>query len=190
MLIEAEKNKDDLKNICQVLILLLRYNHFEMTHNPHIELDLNKIKKSGKINERKNLQFRTFLKQQDSDKIDIIVHRLNREITEKIDCTQCANCCKILRTCIQDEDIKPITQRLNISEEQFREQYTEVAEGELLLREMPCVFLENNKCTIYIDRPMECRTFPNLHKEYFTSRLFGIIENYSLCPIVFNVYEK
>ncbi len=27
------------------------------------------------------------------------------------------------------------------------------------------------------------------HKEEFASRLIGVINNYSICPIVFNVYE-
>ena len=52
-----------------------------------------------------------------------------------------------------------------------------------------CPFLKNNKCACYSVRPESCRTYPQLHKNEFTSRLFGIIKNHSICPIVFNVYE-
>lgn len=35
-----------------------------------------------------------------------------------------------------------------------------------------------------------CISYPHLHKKDFTSRLIGVIENCSVCPIVFNVYER
>lgn len=56
-------------------------------------------------------------------------------------------------------------------------------------REMPCPFLLNNRCSNYQNRPGQCRAYPYLHKKDFTSRLLGVIDNYSICPIVFNVLE-
>ena len=59
----------------------------------------------------------------------------------------------------------------------------------LYLNSKPCQFLKDKNCTIYELRPEECHAYPYLHKDDFTSRLFGVIENYEICPIVYNVYE-
>jgi len=155
-----------------------------------LELDLDKIKQSGKLNENENIQFRILLKHEDDDKIDRIVHNLYREISDKIDCTKCANCCKKLKPRILNKDIIRISHRLNLPKNQFIEHYTEKIDDEHHLKNLPCVFLKNNKCLIYEDRPLDCKSFPHLHKEDFISRLWGVIDNYSVCPIVFNVFEK
>ena len=155
-----------------------------------MELDLAGIERLGTIREIENIEFRVFLKQQDSDKIDHIVHELNRIISEQIDCTTCGNCCKKLKSCIIDRDIERLSNRLNITKEQVIDQYTETDDGELYFKDLPCTFLKDNKCLIYNDRPEDCRSFPHLHKEFFTSRLWDVINNYSICPIVFNVFEK
>ena len=54
----------------------------------------------------------------------------------------------------------------------------------------PCPFLKENSCTCYTFRPSDCRSYPHLHKNDFTSRLMDVIENSSLCPIVYNMYES
>ena len=55
---------------------------------------------------------------------------------------------------------------------------------------LPCPFLEDNKCNNYANRPEDCESYPHLSKDKFIFRLMGVIEYYSICPIVFNVYEK
>jgi Fe-S-cluster containining protein len=60
----------------------------------------------------------------------------------------------------------------------------------MILKGKPCKFLRNKKCTIYSSRPFDCRSYPHLHKKDFTFRLFAVLNNYSVCPIVFNVYEE
>jgi hypothetical protein len=48
--------------------------------------------------ENENWKFRTFIKgYENTEKLDSIVHRLNKEISSKIDCTTCANCCKAIQ---------------------------------------------------------------------------------------------
>jgi Fe-S-cluster containining protein len=59
----------------------------------------------------------------------------------------------------------------------------------LYLNSKPCQFLKDKKCSIYKLRPEECNSYPYLHKDNFISRLLGVIENYEICPIVYNVYE-
>jgi len=128
---------------------------------------------------------------QDSEKIDKIVHRLNQKYSSAIDCIVCANCCMVLQTLIAKKDIKRITRSLNTSAEEFTKEYIKTnMEGDQVFKNLPCWFLENNKCVIYPNRPFECRSYPHLHKKDFTFRLLGVIGNYAVCPIVFNVYEE
>lgn len=152
--------------------------------------DLKKIKQLGILKEDENFQFRSFLKMQDSDEVDRIVNKLNDYYSKKIDCKKCGNCCKELQSLVNKNDIKRLAFKLDISEDSFIKNYTETdEEGDLLLRHKPCKFLKDKKCEIYEYRPEDCKSFPHLHKERFISRLFGVINNYSVCPIVFNVYE-
>ena len=152
--------------------------------------DLVKIQQLGNLNEDENFRFRNYLKMQDPDKIDKIVHGLFQKYSSAIDCTTCANCCCVLQTLIKKKDIKRIIRYLNISNEEFMREYIEInMERDRVLKDLPCRFLENKKCTIYPDRPYDCRSYPHLHKKGFTHRLLGVIDNYAVCPIVFNVYE-
>ncbi len=158
--------------------------------NIGLELDLEKIEELVKLREDKNIEFRAFLKGQDPDKIDETVQRINIEISSQIDCTTCGNCCMKLKPFITEQDIKILSQRLNLSQQQVMDDYIEIDEGNQYFKNLPCSFLKEKKCTVYNGRPEDCRSFPHLHKEMFISRLWGVIENYSICPIVFNVFER
>jgi len=152
--------------------------------------DLERIKQLGEEREKENFDFRSWLKMQDPKKIDKTVHRLNQNYSSKIDCTTCGNCCAVIRPLVTNKDIKRITRHLNVSEDVFKQEYTEMDDdGDRQFKNLPCKFLENKRCSIYTYRPFECRSYPYLHKKDFISRLFGVIDNYSICPIVFNVYE-
>jgi uncharacterized protein len=161
-----------------------------MYSTENLELNLEKIKYWGEKRRDKNFDFRAFLKVQDSDEIDKIVHALNKEISSKIDCASCGNCCIGLAPKITNEDLVTLSKRLNFSEEEIIEKYTELDSGSYYLKEISCTFLSGKKCNIYEDRPHDCHSYPHLHKKDFTSRLLGVIDNYSVCPIVYNVFER
>lgn len=156
-----------------------------------MEIDLEKIKKTAKIKEDENWDFRSYLKMQDSDKIDEIVHELNDKYSKLIDCTECGNCCIDLQPQICKKDFMGLKKALRLSETEIKEKYLELDEdNDLRFKDLPCSFLENKKCAIYENRPHDCQSFPHLHKKSFISRLYGVIDNYSICPIVFHVYEE
>jgi len=161
----------------------------------NIITDLNYIRKMGTKRENENLEFRTFLKTLDmaSRDIDAIVHRINNEVTSRIDCTECANCCKEIYMSMDEQDIVNFAEGLNISAEQLITQFLVKDESDPSIMEianLPCPFLKNNRCTNYNHRPKDCRSYPHLHKKDFIFRLFGVISNYGRCPIVFNVFEQ
>jgi uncharacterized protein len=154
-------------------------------------LDLDEIHRLAGENERTNLRFRTFLKGQHGPKIDRLVHKLNTYYSAAIDCTQCGNCCTLLRPIMMEVDIDVLTRELHLTRENFKKKYIMIDfEGDMMFKHLPCKFLEAKKCSIYDSRPHDCQSYPHLHKTEFTSRLFGVLENYAICPIVFNVIEE
>ncbi len=153
--------------------------------------DLNKIKELGQINEVSNFSFRSILKSIDSDQLDKTVHNLFRYYSEKIDCKECGNCCTLLKPIIRNNDILNLSRASNKSETEFKSSYIEIDEdGDMRFKELPCPFLSDKKCIYYENRPEDCRSFPYLQRKNFQSRLFAVIDCYSICPIVFNVYEE
>lgn len=154
-----------------------------------LELDLDKIFEYGEIREEENLEFRIFLKGKNSKEIDRIVHRLNDEISSQIDCNSCGNCCKKFGPAVTDDEIVKLSEKRQISVEQFEKDHIEIEDGDKYLIPVPCMFLNGTACSIYDERPAECKSFPYLHREGFTSRSLGVIMNYSICPIVYNVFE-
>ena len=155
-----------------------------------IETNLERIKVLAEEREDENWRFRTFLKRSETN-IDLIVHRLLDEVVEEIDCRTCANCCVQLCPNVDEAYIERLTDLTGISREAFEERYVKLDDSGLpLLKGPPCPFLKDRHCTIYVARPDVCREYPHLHKEGFTQRLVGVISNYALCPIVFNVYER
>jgi hypothetical protein len=159
-----------------------------------VETDISKIKALSKRKEDENWEFRSFLKESDvpSEEIDRIVNELYKETSIKIDCTSCANCCREMQPLLDDEDIERLSAGLGLSAAQFKKQYLvkDRESDKFLLKEKPCPFLKDNLCLHYKYRPKDCASYPHLNKEGFIFRLMDVIHNYSVCPIVFNVYGR
>ena len=158
-----------------------------------METDLNKIKKLSKEKEDENWKFRSFLKGCDipSEKIDSIVHKLYQKVSSGIDCESCANCCKEIQPVLDQEDIEKFSRGVGVSVAQFKDQYLvkEKNSEKFVFNKKPCPFLKDNLCSHYPCRPKDCIFYPHLHKTDFIFKLINVIENCSICPIVFNVYE-
>ena len=98
-----------------------------------------------------------------------------------------------MRPILDDDDISRFAAGLKISANELRGKYLNQDTDdrtEYEFNTLPCPFLSDNKCTNYEYRPKSCASYPHLHKDEFVFRLWGVVENYSCCPIVFNVYEK
>lgn len=81
-------------------------------------------------------------------------------------CTECGACCTGSPgyVWLEEQDIVAMCGLLNLSREEFIVKYTRQIGHRLSLKEdlknYDCVFLKNNRCTIYSARPKQCRTFP------------------------------
>ena len=122
--------------------------------------------------------------------VDRLFHRLRVEVSAEIDCTECANCCRQMSPVLRPGDIERLSRRLQVPNPQFRVSHLrEEADGFVFAR-TPCPLLDGNRCSCYRDRPDDCRSYPHLQKKHMTTRLFGVIDNASVCPIVFSVLER
>lgn len=176
-------NKDWHDNMCDEC-----FNNKYFPEDAQIfETDINEIKKIMKMEEKDNMSFWKWLK---TDELDFeIFNKIVKEITEKIDCTKCGNCCKEISPVLSDEDIKRASENLNLTKEEFIKRYLIKDKDNELIFNLPCSFLKENKCIIYEARPKDCRIFPNLDKDV-TVRCHQFFSNAELCPIAFNVLQN
>lgn len=117
---------------------------------------------------------------------------LNEEAFSKIDCLQCANCCKNYSPRFKTPDIKRISKHLRMRESDFIETYLRVdEEGDFVVRSTPCPFLgTDNFCSIYEQRPSDCQRFPYTAEDVFIKRQQLTLKNSTFCPITYYVLEK
>ena len=144
-------------------------------------------KKSG---ERQKI-YKRYLDNADKNTVLKQLPDLHEEAFAKIDCLQCANCCKNFSPRFKTPDIKRISKHLDLKESRFIETYLKVDEdGDYVAKSKPCPFLgEDNRCSIYDERPSDCRRFPYTDEDVIVKRQPLTLKNSSFCPIVYYVLE-
>ena len=117
---------------------------------------------------------------------------LHEEAFSNIDCLQCANCCKNYSPRFKNPDIKRIAKVLRIKEGDLVDKYLRLdEEGDYVTKQAPCPFLgTDNACSIYEDRPSDCRRYPYTDEDVLLKRQALTLKNSSVCPAVFVVLEK
>jgi uncharacterized protein len=116
---------------------------------------------------------------------------LHDDAFSKINCLECANCCKNYSPRFKQPDIKRISKSLGIKEGDMVARYLRLDEdGDYVARQKPCPFLaEDNTCNIYEDRPGDCRRYPYTDEDVFLKRVQLTLKNTATCPIAFTVME-
>ena len=117
---------------------------------------------------------------------------LHEAAFEKINCLDCANCCKNYSPRFKQPDIKRIAKHLRIKEGDLVERYLVLDEdGDYVSRQKPCPFLAaDNTCDIYEHRPSDCRRYPYTDEDVFLKRTQLTLKNATVCPIAFTVMER
>src|SRR5947209_7760463 len=121
--------------------------------------DLVQIRRLGEKKHDENLRLRLRLKRRNYQERRLV--RIAQDIEEQIDCTACANCCRVATTRIVERDIERLARRMGVGKDRFLAEYTEQnsEEGTILKRNAGgCVFLEGNLCSVYDVRPHTCVT--------------------------------
>jgi uncharacterized protein len=135
--------------------------------------------------------YKNLLAKADKNKVLKAIPDLHEQAFERIDCLQCARCCKNYSPRFKTPDIKRISRLLGMKEGVFIEHYLRLdEEGDYVLQTVPCAFLgPDNRCSIYEDRPSDCRRFPYTDEDIILKRATLTQKNSTFCPIVVSVLE-
>ncbi|MGA2212616.1 MAG: YkgJ family cysteine cluster protein [Bryobacteraceae bacterium] len=159
--------------------------------------DLVQIRRLEHQKRDENSRFRAYLKSHRHS--DRRLRRFGEEIEAKIDCTQCANCCRVTEVGISQRDVEKLAKFIGVSEREFAVQFTarDAAGAKVLKRvskdnQTACVFLDGNLCSVYEARPQNCANFPHVVRGTgsIASRMWQFLDRASYCPIVYNWMEK
>lgn len=133
-----------------------------------------------------------FLKKADKNRVLKQLPELHEQAFERIDCLQCANCCKNYSPRFKTPDVKRIAKHLRLKESVFIETYLKVDEdGDFVTKSQPCPFLgTDNFCSIYDQRPSDCERFPYTDEDVIVKRQALTLKNTTFCPITYYVVEK
>jgi uncharacterized protein len=146
-------------------------------------------KQQSKENQK---HYRQFLKRVNVRKTLPRLPGLHEEAFSKIDCLDCAGCCKNYSPRFKTPDIKRISKHLRMRESEFIDTYLQLDnEGDYVVKQAPCPFLgEGNQCSIYEVRPSDCARFPYTDEDVLLRRPQITLKNAEFCPAVFYVLEN
>ena len=150
---------------------------------------LHNWQKKSKEHQKKH---KSFLERADKNKVLKLLPQFHEEAFEKVDCLQCAACCKNYSPRFKTPDVKRISKYLNLRESEFIERYLVVdEEGDFVVKSSPCPFLgSDNFCSVYEVRPSDCARFPYTDEDVIIKRQKLTLKNASFCPITYYVLEK
>jgi hypothetical protein len=141
--------------------------------------------------ERQKL-YKHLLERGDKNKMLRALPDLHEEAFAKINCLDCARCCKNHSPRFKQPDIKRIAKSLRIKEGDLVAQYLKIdSDGDYVTRQTPCPFLaDDNTCNIYDDRPSDCRRYPYTDEDVLIKRVQLTLKNATVCPATYAVLEQ
>ena len=150
------------------------------------------FKKNSQLSSKENQAFYKKLKARPPKNLDVLFEEAHDAAFEKIDCLECANCCKTTSPIFYNRDVDRAAKALRMKPGQFTEKYLRIDEdNDLVLKQAPCPFLnDNNYCSIYNDRPNACREYPHTNRKKMYQLLDLTYRNTLVCPAVLEITEK
>jgi len=144
-----------------------------------------------KISGEHQKAYKNFLEKTGKKEVLRNLPELHEKAFEQIDCLRCARCCKRYSPRFKMPDIRRISKVLQLKEGAFIDKYLRMDEdGDYVVVSTPCPFLgDDNKCSIYEDRPSDCKRFPYTDEDIILKRPQLTMKNSSFCPIVVSVLE-
>jgi uncharacterized protein len=155
--------------------------------------DLVQIERMGEKKRKENEALRRHMKMHNVPERRL--RKIAEEVEGQIDCTECANCCKVATAQLLERDVERLAKHMRLSISKFKAEYTmEDPEDGLVLKrddQAGCVFLDGKTCTVYETRPASCENFPHLVRGQGTipARMWQFIDRATYCPIVYNTLE-
>ncbi|MCM1127026.1 MAG: YkgJ family cysteine cluster protein [Lachnospiraceae bacterium] len=153
-----------------------------------------KVRSEAKKGETENFKFRTYLKNHaDEDELDKQFLRLHKESFADYDCSKCRNCCKMYQGSIPAEDIEGDAKYLEITPEQFINEYLKKEEYDMnyQTKHMPCDFLqEDENCKLGDCKPDSCKKYPYTDQPEGLSSLLRVLDVIEICPVASEIFER
>lgn len=145
----------------------------------------------GKKSAERQKVYKQYLQRAKKNEVLRQLPDLHEEAISKIDCLQCANCCKNYSPRFKTPDVKRISKHLGMRESEFIDVYLKVdEEGDFVVKTLPCPFLgTDNYCSIYDQRPSDCQRFPYTDEDVIIKRPVLTLKNSTFCPITYYVLE-
>ncbi len=141
-----------------------------------------------------NKKLITKLSKLNDKKLKALTIDLHEKVFKKVDCLDCANCCKSIPPIINETDARRIAKHLGLKITEFKDKYVKPDEDmDMVMNQSPCPFLQeddNNKCQIYEYRPKACREYPHTEEYEFSEHLKLHAVNARYCPAVFHMLEN
>lgn len=140
--------------------------------------------------------FRSFLTRSEKTPprgIDKLTSLVEPEVWQEVECLTCANCCKKMTPTFTEKDLLRIAPHFQMTPEAFKEKWLEKDKNKDWVNvKQPCQFLnlEDNKCSIYEIRPVDCSGFPHLSKKRWVEYAHVHKQNIDYCPATFKMVEK
>jgi len=150
------------------------------------------LKKLAKKTEALNKTFFRNIKPGKATLLDKITHIENDKVFSKINCLDCACCCKFLGPRLTQKDIREMAHSLNMKEAEFENKFIKTDEdGDQIFSSLPCPFLDSdNYCRVYDKRPRACRDYPHTQQPEILRKKNIHIKNTFYCPAVFEILEN
>lgn len=155
-------------------------------------IDLVQLPVMAKKVEAANKKLLEKLKKKKPTDLDATVHRLHDEAFERIDCLNCANCCKTISPIVTQRDIERLAKHFRIRPAEVIERHLLIDEDrDYVMNRTPCPFLgTDNYCSVYEARPDACREYPHTDRRKF-HQITGItLKNTAVCPAVYEIVEQ
>lgn len=126
------------------------------------------------------------------EEMPALVERTEAQVWAKVNCTECANCCKTMTPTFKKADIIRIAAHLQMSPRDFRDKWLKKDEesGDWVNTTQPCQFLADNKCSIYEVRPRDCAEFPHHNKKPFDAYNETFKNNLTHCPATYLLIDR
>jgi uncharacterized protein len=127
-----------------------------------------------------------------SKRTDEVFHELHEKEFERINCLECARCCRDLGPLLTNRDIQKLSQFLKLKPSVFTEKYLRIDEDrDYVFKFMPCPFIgDDNYCSVYESRPTACRDYPHTDRKNIKGILDICIKNAAICPAVKNILAE
>lgn len=158
----------------------------------YTEATIDQFNEESRLKYPENRKFFDRLKNKKLKNLDQAFHPKHDEVFEKIDCLECANCCKTTSPIFSDIDIDRIAKHLRIRPAELVKQHLHLdSDGDYVLNSSPCTFLgSDNYCSIYDYRPKACREYPHTDRKNIAGILPLTLDNTKVCPAVFEIVEQ